>query len=132
MVRLHWQRRTGIALVLVSAAAVAAPARAQSAQLSNDDVLTLIATSDRHFKAGQKELEQGHVEAAKAEFNLAVDLLLESSYGGRPAPPTPQHFYPPADPISASEALPMATGGGVTEKKYETACLDDLPAAATD
>jgi len=34
-----------------------------------DPVLTLIAASDRAFKAGQKELEQGHVEAAKLEFN---------------------------------------------------------------
>src|SRR5258708_4136952 len=43
-----------------------------------DPVLTLIATSDRSFKAGQRELEQGHVEAAKLEFNRAVDVLLES------------------------------------------------------
>src|SRR5438445_774183 len=34
-----------------------------------DPVLTLIAASETHFKAGQKELEQGHVEAAKQEFN---------------------------------------------------------------
>src|SRR4051812_21736380 len=34
-----------------------------------DPVVTLIASSDRAFKAGQRELEQGHVEAAKQEFN---------------------------------------------------------------
>src|ERR1700730_10169319 len=97
MVGLYWQRRTRIALMLLSAAAVAAPARAQPAQLSNDDVTTLIATSDRHFIAGQKELEQGHVEAAKAELNLAVDLLLESSYGGRSTTPGRDPFLRPAD-----------------------------------
>src|SRR5437867_1345819 len=42
-----------------------------------DPVLTLIADSDRHFKIGQKELELGHVEAAKQEFNRALDVLLE-------------------------------------------------------
>jgi hypothetical protein len=126
MVSLQWQRRARIALILLSAAAVAAPARAQSAQLSNDDVLTLIATSDGHFIAGQKELEQGHVEAAKAEFNLAVDLLLESSYGGRTEPRIRDHFDRLVDRISTYEVRALATGDGFTEKKYEPASIDEL------
>src|SRR4051812_39161000 len=36
-----------------------------------DPVLTLIAQSDEHFKAGQKELELGHVNAARQEFDEA-------------------------------------------------------------
>src|SRR5436190_20856462 len=60
-----------------------APAPVVQAAPVEDPVLTLIGTSDRHFKAGQKELEQGHVEAAKQEFNRAVDVLLESPYGPR-------------------------------------------------
>jgi hypothetical protein len=48
-----------------------------------DPVLTLIATSEGYFKAGQKELELGHVEAARQEFDKAVNVLLESTYGGR-------------------------------------------------
>src|SRR5437868_13359286 len=46
-----------------------------------DPVVTLIADSERHFEAGQKELTAGHVTAAKTEFDKAVDLLLESPYG---------------------------------------------------
>src|SRR6202521_4630263 len=130
MVSLQWQRRTRIALILLSAAAVAAPARAQSAQLSNDDVTTLIATSDRHFIAGQKELEQGHVEAAKAEFNLAVDLLLESSYGGRTEPRIRDHFDRLVDRISTYEVRALSTGDGFTEKKYEPASIDELLAVS--
>src|SRR5262245_32208999 len=41
---------------------------------TEDPVLTLIALSDRHFKAGEHELEQGHFEAAKLEFNIAVEV----------------------------------------------------------
>jgi membrane-bound lytic murein transglycosylase D len=130
MVGLYWQRRTRIALMLLSAAAVAAPARAQPAQLSNDDVTTLIATSDRHFIAGQKELEQGHVEAAKAEFNLAVDLLLESSYGGRTEPRIRDHFDRLVDRISTYEVRALSTGDGFTEKKYEPASIDELLAVS--
>src|SRR5688572_6508953 len=48
-----------------------------------DPAETLIALSDRHFRAGQKELELGHVGAAKLEFDQAVTVLMESPYGGR-------------------------------------------------
>src|SRR5438874_10911526 len=45
---------------------------------AEDPVLLLIAESDRHFKAGQKELDLGHVEAAKTEFSRAGGVLRES------------------------------------------------------
>ena len=48
-----------------------------------DPIAILIATSDRHFEAGQKELALGHLERAKAEFNRALDTLLESPDGAR-------------------------------------------------
>src|ERR1051326_4049606 len=70
------------ALRSASPAQVAAPVEstvstpaAEQIPAPEDPVLTLIADSDRHFKAGQTELEQGHFEAAKQEFNKAVDVL---------------------------------------------------------
>ena len=51
-----------------------------------DPVLDLIGVSNRHFAAGQKELQDGHLETAKAEFNRALDVLLESPYGARTEP----------------------------------------------
>src|SRR5581483_11424718 len=88
--RSHWRRTTLFALLPLTAACGSSlktqapvvtptqvatvanadsvpPAPAPVAAPVEDPVLTLIATSDRHFKAGQKELEQGHVEAAKQE-----------------------------------------------------------------
>jgi len=91
-----------------------------------DPVLTLIASSDRFFKAGQKELEQGHVEAAKQEFNRAVDVLLESPYGARTEPRIREHFDRLVDRISTYEVRALATGDGFTEKKYEPASIDEL------
>ena len=96
-----------------------------------DPVLTLIATSDRHFKAGQRELEQGHVEAAKQEFNRAVDVLLESPYGARTEPRIREHFDRLVDRISTYEVRALATGDGFTEKKYEPATIDELLALST-
>jgi membrane-bound lytic murein transglycosylase D len=91
-----------------------------------DPVLMLIATSERHFKAGQKELEQGHVEAAKLEFNRAVELLLESPYGGRTEPRIREHFDRLVDRISTYEVKALATGDGFTEKRSEPASIDEL------
>ena len=91
-----------------------------------DPVVALIAASERHFKAGQTELEEGHVEAAKQEFNRAVNVLLESPYGGRTEPRIREHFDRLVDRISTYEVRALATGDGFTEKKYETASIDEL------
>ena len=96
-----------------------------------DPVLTLIAESDRHFKVGQKELEQGHFEGAKQEFNRAVDVLLESPYGARTEPRVREHFDRLVDRISAYEVKALAEGDGFTEKKYDKASIDELLAVST-
>ena len=70
-----------------------------------DPVLVLIAASDRAFKAGQKELEQGHVEAAKQEFNRSVEVLLESPYGARTEPRIREHFDRLIDRISSDGVI---------------------------
>jgi membrane-bound lytic murein transglycosylase D len=109
----------------------AIPAPPPQAAPSEDPVLTLIATSDLHFKAGQKELEQGHVEAAKVQFNHAVDVLLESAYGARTEPRIREHFDRLIDRISTYEIRALAAGDGFTEKKYEPASIDELLALST-
>jgi membrane-bound lytic murein transglycosylase D len=104
---------------------------AASAPVVEDPVLVLIATSDRHFKAGQKELEQGHFEAAKQEFNRAIEVLLESSYGARTEPRIREYFDRLVDRVSTYEVKSLAEGDGFTEKKYEAASIDDLLALST-
>jgi len=91
----------------------------------------LIAESEGHFKAGQDALELGHVEAARSAFDLAVNLLLESPYGARGEPRIREHFDRLIDRISAYEIKALAEGDGFTEKKYETASIDELLAITT-
>src|SRR5262247_1081313 len=95
-----------------------------------DPLVTLIADSERHFEAGQKELDLGHVTAAKTEFDKAIDLLLESTYGGRTEPRIREHFDRLVDRISAYEVKALAQGDGFTEKQYEPASLDELLAVS--
>jgi membrane-bound lytic murein transglycosylase D len=91
-----------------------------------DPVLTLIAESEQHFEAGQRELELGHVGGAKLEFDRAVNVLLESPYGGRTEPRIREHFDRLVDRISTYEVKALAEGDGFTEKKYEPASIDEL------
>src|SRR4051795_6106702 len=149
MLGTHWRRQIVFALVpfvtacgssLKTQAPVVTPAPAAVAQAHadsvpppsvakppvEDPVLTLIASSDRYFKAGEKELEQGHFEAAKQEFNHAVDVLLESPYGARTEPRIREHFDRLVDRISTYEVRALATGDGFAEKKYEPASIDEL------
>jgi membrane-bound lytic murein transglycosylase D len=89
-------------------------------------VVALIETSQRHFANGQRELEQGHLGQAKAEFNRALEVLLESRYGARSEPRIRQHFDRLVDRISAYEIIALAQGDGFREKPSEPATIDEL------
>jgi membrane-bound lytic murein transglycosylase D len=95
-----------------------------------DPVLTLIAQSDRHFNAGQAELQAGHVEGAKQEFDRALSVLIESPFGGRTEPRIRDQFDRLVDRISTYEVKALAQGDGFTEKKYEPASIDELLAVS--
>ncbi len=146
MVRRSWLPTAAICIGLASAGC-AAKVATRPAQLSptatarpttspgpapqTDAVADLLALSNRHFAAGQRELEIGHLEQAKAEFNRALDVLLESPYGARFEPRLRAHFDRLVDRISAYEMAALAQGDGFTEKRYEPASIDDLLAAST-
>jgi len=96
-----------------------------------DPVAILILNSDAHFEAGQKELAVGHLEGAKAEFNRALDALLESPRGARADARLREHFDRLVDRISVLEQAALATGDGFSETKSEPAAFDALLATET-
>src|SRR5688572_10643659 len=130
-----------LALSVIFLAAAPAPAAAQQpnspppasnpVQTANDPVSELIALSTSHFEAGQRELREGHLEMAKAEFNKSLEVLLESRYGARTVPRIREHFDRLVERISAYELTALAQGDGFTEKKYEPATIDDLLTIST-
>ena len=107
------------------------PAASNPVQQANDPVSELIALSTSHFEAGQRELREGHLEMAKAEFNKSLEVLLESRYGARTVPRIREHFDRLVERISAYELTALAQGDGFTEKKYEPATIDDLLTIST-
>jgi membrane-bound lytic murein transglycosylase D len=102
-----------------------------AAPSATDPIAALIATSNSHFEAGEKELSQGHLDKARIEFNQALDVLLESPYGARSDARLREHFDRLVDRISAREVTALAAGDGFVEKPSEPASIDELLAVAT-
>jgi len=141
---LRWRRRLVVALLPFFAAcgsalqsrapvvvpppsvAARAPEPVAESRPAEDPVLALISTSDGLFKSGQRELEQGHVEGAKVQFNRAIAVLLESPLGARGEPRLREHFDRLVDRISTYEVRALATGDGFTEAPNEPASIDEL------
>ncbi|MGE3956315.1 MAG: transglycosylase SLT domain-containing protein [Vicinamibacterales bacterium] len=96
-----------------------------------DPVLALLAQSDRHFRTGQLELEAGHVEGARQAFDRALNVLIESPYGGRTEPRIREQFDRLVDRISTYEVKALAQGDGFTDRQPdEPASIDELLAVS--
>jgi len=96
-----------------------------------DPVASLIATSERHYATGQRELAEGHLDQARREFDRSVSILLESSAGARADGRLRDHFDRLVDRISAQEAAALAEGDGFSEGPSEPAPIDELLAIAS-
>jgi membrane-bound lytic murein transglycosylase D len=94
-------------------------------------VAALIASSERHYAAGQRELAEGHLDQARREFDRAVAVLLESSAGARGDARLRDHYDRLIDRISAQEASALAEGDGFNEGPSEPAPIDELLAIAS-
>ncbi len=91
----------------------------------------LIALSQRHFEAGERELELGHLDRARTEFDTAIEVLITSPTGARTSDRLRDHFDRLVDRISAYEISALAEGDGFAEKRYEPASIDELLAEST-
>src|SRR5687768_5810918 len=66
-----------------------------------DPIADLIAESQRHFTAGERELDLGHLEQARTSFDLALEVLLKSPDGARTEGRIRRHFDQLVERISA-------------------------------
>jgi membrane-bound lytic murein transglycosylase D len=96
-----------------------------------DSVAALIATSQKHFETGERELKSGHLDRARQEFDQAVEVLLDSPYGARTDARMREHFDRLIDRVNAYEVTALAQGDGFAEKNYEAAPIDELLKNAT-
>jgi membrane-bound lytic murein transglycosylase D len=102
------------------------PTPAPAPQPQGDPVQELIAQSEQHFQTGERELREGHLDAARAAFDHAVDILLESPGGARSNPQLSAHYDRLIERISGHELTALAQADGFAEKEPEPASIDDL------
>ncbi len=102
------------------------PTPAPAPQPQRDPVQELIAQSEQHFQTGERELREGHLDAARAAFDRAVDILLESPGGARSNPQLSVHYDRLIERISGHELTALAQADGFAEKEPEPASIDDL------
>src|SRR5687768_7636719 len=117
--------------VTVTPPAAVAEVRKPEPAPAQDPIADLIAESQRHFAAGERELALGHLEQARASFDLAIEVLLKSPYGARSEARIRRHFDHLVERISAHELMALAQGDGFVEKKTEPASIDKLLAIST-
>lgn len=96
-----------------------------------DPIADLIAESTRLHDLGQRELADGHLAAAKAAFNRAIEVLLAYPPGARSESRLRAHFDQLVQRISAAELKSLAEGDGFTEKVTEPASIDQLLTTTT-
>jgi membrane-bound lytic murein transglycosylase D len=101
-------------------------APAQPVTPAPDPVQVLIDASQEHYLAGQRELEVGHLDRARVEFDRAIDVLLTAPGGARTEPRLREQFDRLVDRISALEVATLAEGDGFSEKPSEPASIDTL------
>ncbi len=91
-----------------------------------DPIQVLIDETQKHYLLGQRELEVGHLDRARVEFNRAIDVLLTAPGGARTEPRLREQFDRLVDRISALEVATLAEGDGFSEKPTEPASIDAL------
>lgn len=91
-----------------------------------DPVPHLIAAADAHLTAGLAQIKQGHLRAAREEFDRAVDLYLGAPGGAYASPALAEAYRRTLEAIQAKELEALAAGDGFTETKAERAAIDDV------
>jgi len=111
------------------AAAGPAPARATQPQQPPapkvDPVEQVLAAVQKEYQAGRDNYAAGHLEAAKQNFDRAVNLLLESPVPVRSDPRLEREFARVVEGIHELEMVALKEGDGFQEQKAEPAPIDE-------
>jgi membrane-bound lytic murein transglycosylase D len=93
--------------------------------IGNDAVEALLARVEQELHAGQANYTAGHLEAARANFDKAVDLLMEGPLDIRSDERLQSEFDKVIDSVHSLEMAALKEGDGFTEQKSEPAPIDE-------
>lgn len=109
------------------------PKRPQPASLLPlvpDGKTYLVQKVQEKFDSGEKSFKAGHLEAARKEFDDAVDWMLESGYDPESDPALSALFHHVVDTVYAYELQAFRGGEGATEAAAVPAPIDEVAAVA--
>ena len=110
-------------------APVPPPAQAQTPEPPKPDpVVGLIAEAERAYQSGLADYSAGHLDAAKQDFNHAVDILMQGSVDVKSDDRLQQEFDKITEEIHKLEMQAFKAGDGFTEQQSEPAPIDEANA----
>ena len=104
----------------------AAPApKVQAATAKADPVPQVLAEAEKAYAAGKANYAAGHLEAAKQDFDRAVNVLLQSPVPVRSDERLVAEFDRVVEGVHELEMVALKEGDGFTEQKSEPAPIDE-------
>ena len=105
------------------------PAQAQPAPPQQppkpDPVVTTIADAEKAYEMGQADYKAGHLDAAKQDFNHAVDILMQGPVDVKSDERLQNEFDKVTEEIHKLEMVAFKEGDGFTEQQAEPAPIDE-------
>ena len=86
----------------------------------------LIARVEQKFASGEQNYKAGHLEAARKDFDEAVDWMLESGYDLNADPKLSDLFHRVVDTVYADELQAFRAGDGFQEAPAVPAPIDEV------
>ena len=86
----------------------------------------LIARVEQKFVSGEQNYKAGHLEAARKDFDEAVDWMLESGYDLNSDPKLSELFHRVVDTVYADELQAFRAGDGFQEAPAVPAAIDEV------
>jgi membrane-bound lytic murein transglycosylase D len=90
-----------------------------------DPVPALIEQVEREYQKGQANYQAGHLEAAKANFDQAFDMLLKGKVGIQEDDRLQNEFDKIVEAVHSLEMQALKEGDGFTEQQAEPAPIDE-------
>jgi membrane-bound lytic murein transglycosylase D len=90
-----------------------------------DPIDTLVTQAEEEYQAGQANYAAGHLEAAKANFDHAFDILTQAPGGAGSDERLQKEFDKIVDGVNSLELVALRQGDGFTEQKSEPAPIDE-------
>jgi peptidoglycan lytic transglycosylase D len=91
-----------------------------------DPVPGVIEKAEKLYQQGQADYKAGHLEAAKKDFNDAVDALMSSPVDVKSDDRLQAEFDKVVESVNQLEMQALQVGDGFTERKTEEAPIDEV------